>query len=96
MDSVWYRIPGFLPLKLQGLWLLPRKDWLFLNTPALAGGTGSSDGYGLANRFSAIVAIDESPKDDSKGRLRVYDVDFSPKPILFDRRPLCKKHGSLS
>ena len=33
------RFLSFLPSKLRGLWLLPRKDLLLLNTPALAGRT---------------------------------------------------------
>gem|GEM_PF-6290873 len=37
---------SFLPSKLRGLWLLPRKDCLLLNTPALAARTTWPDGYG--------------------------------------------------
>ena len=39
---------------------------------------------GFADRFSAIVAIDESSKDDSKGRFRVYNGDFFSNRILWD------------
>jgi alpha-galactosidase len=39
---------------------------------------------GFADRFSAIVAIDESSKDDSKGRFRVHNGDFFSNRILWD------------
>lgn len=39
---------------------------------------------GFADHFSAIVAIDESSKDDSKGRFRVYNGDFFSNRILWD------------
>ncbi len=45
---------------------------------------------GRAHRFRAVVAIDESSKDDSKGRFRVYNGDFFSNRVLWDSGELRK------
>ncbi len=39
------RFPSYLPSKLQGLWLLPRQDYLLLNMPAFAGHTTGRESF---------------------------------------------------
>ncbi len=43
-----------------------------------------------ADRFSAIVAIDKSSKEDAKGRFRVYNEDFFANKILWDSGQMTK------
>jgi len=43
-----------------------------------------------ADRFSAIVAIDKSSKEDAKGRFRVYNEDFFANKILWDSKEMTK------
>ena len=39
---------------------------------------------GRADRFRAIVAMDQSTQKDSKGRFRVYNEDFFANQVLWD------------
>ena len=45
---------------------------------------------GRADRFRAVVAIDQSSKEDAKGRFRVYNEDFFANKILWDRGEMTK------
>jgi hypothetical protein len=39
---------------------------------------------GRADRFQAVVAIDQSSPEDAKGRFRVYNEDFFANKVLWD------------
>jgi len=43
-----------------------------------------------ADRFSAIVAMDKSSKEDAKGRFRVYNEDFFANKVLWDSKEMTK------
>ena len=43
-----------------------------------------------ADRFSAIVAMDKSSKEDAKGRFRVYNEDFFANKVLWDSGRMTK------
>ena len=45
---------------------------------------------GRADRFRAIVAMDESSKENAKGRFRVYNEDFFANKVLWDSREMTK------
>ena len=45
---------------------------------------------GRANRFRAVVAMDQSSKEDAKGRFRVYNEDFFANKVLWDSGQMTK------
>ena len=45
---------------------------------------------GRADRFRAIVAMDESSTEDATGRFRVYNEDFFANKVLWDSGPMAK------
>jgi len=45
---------------------------------------------GRADRFRAIVAMDESSPEDTEGRFRVYNEDFFANKVLWDSGKMTK------
>ncbi|MHC4642348.1 MAG: NPCBM/NEW2 domain-containing protein, partial [Planctomycetota bacterium] len=45
---------------------------------------------GRADRFRAMVAMDKSSREDTKGRFRVYNEDFFANQVLWDSGQMTK------
>jgi len=75
----------------------PVYNTTFNGDPIIIGGRTFKKGFGCkaksafmfkvngrANRFQAVVAIDQSSPDDARGRFRVYNEDFFANKVLWD------------